>query len=130
MQQRLASRRPSPNLNASSQNPASFLASSSSDLLKLVDADFALLNFDDKLRTIGRLDPHREAMALLSYLQSCRFNQLKFSTNIGADFPGFSYPPGLKTICGLLLIPLNIGDGNDFLVFFRKGQEKLVKWAG
>jgi light-regulated signal transduction histidine kinase (bacteriophytochrome) len=117
MQQRFEARRPSPNVNASSGNPASFLASSSADLLKLVDADFALLSIDDKT-------------AILSYLQSCQFNNLRCSTNITADFPGLSYAPGLKTICGLLFIPLNVGGGNDFLVFFRKGQQKHVKWAG
>jgi light-regulated signal transduction histidine kinase (bacteriophytochrome) len=130
MQQRFEARRPSPNVNASSGNPASFIASSSADLLKLVDADFALLSIDDKTRTIGKLDPYREATAILSYLQSCQFNNLRCSTNINADFPGLSYAPGLKTICGLLFIPLSIGGGNDFLVFFRKGQQKHVKWAG
>ena len=42
---------------------------------------------------------------------------------------GLSYPPGL-TISGLLLIPLNGGEENDFLVFFRKGQLRHVVWAG
>jgi light-regulated signal transduction histidine kinase (bacteriophytochrome) len=130
MQQRLEVRRPIPTANSSSQNPASFIATSSADLLKLVDADFALLSIEEKIRTIGRLEPYREALAIVSYLQSCQFTKIRCSQNINADFPGLGYSPGLKTICGLLLIPLSIGGGNDFLVFFRKGQQKHVKWAG
>ena len=117
-------------MNSLSPNPAGLLATSSTDLLKLLDADFAVLNIDNDTRTIGRLEPYREGIAIVSYLQSCQFSKVRCSHNITADFPGLGYPPGLKTICGLLLVPLSIGDGNDFLVFFRKGQKKQVKWAG
>jgi len=112
------------------QNPASYVATSSTDLLKLVDADFALVSIEDKIRAIGRMEPYEEALAVMSYLQSCRFTTIRSSQNIKADFPGLSYPSGIKTLAGLLLVPLSVGEENDFLVFFRKGQIRHLKWAG
>jgi light-regulated signal transduction histidine kinase (bacteriophytochrome) len=114
----------------SNLNPSNFIASSSADLLQLVDADFAVLSMDDKTQTIGMLDPYQEALAIMSYLQSCRFKTVQSSHNIKADFPGLSYSPGLNSIGGLLLVPLSVKEGNHFLVFFRKTQTKQVNWAG
>ncbi|PVH79312.1 hypothetical protein DL98DRAFT_461314 [Cadophora sp. DSE1049] len=129
MQQRIDARR-APTATPSSQHNASFIAASSSDLLKLVEADFALLSIDDDARAIGRLDPYPEAIAITSYLQTCKFTEIKSSDNINRDFPLISQRHEIKSIAGLLLIPLNFGGGNDFLVFFRKGQMKQVQWAG
>ncbi|CZT12882.1 related to phytochrome [Rhynchosporium agropyri] len=129
MQKRIAARR-APTATPSSQNNAGFIAASSSDLLKLVDADFALLSIDDEARAIGRLDPYPEAIAIASYLQTCKFTEIKASETINVDFPQLATRHEIKEIAGLLLIPLNFGGGNDFLVFFRKGQMKQVKWAG
>jgi light-regulated signal transduction histidine kinase (bacteriophytochrome) len=129
MQQRIEARKP-PIANPSALNPKSFVATSSTDLLNLVDADFALLSIDDKIRAIGMIGPYQEALAIMSYLQSCRFNTIRSSHNIKTDFPGFSYPPELNTIGGLLLVPLNVKDGNHMLVFFRETQKRHVNWAG
>ncbi|KAK0102733.1 Light-sensor Protein kinase [Cadophora gregata] len=129
MQQRIDARR-APTATPSSQHNVSFIAASSSDLLKLVEADFALLSIDDDARAIGRLDPYSEAIAITSYLQTCKFTEIKSSDNINRDFPLIAQRHEIKTIAGLLLIPLNFGGGNDFLVFFRKGQMRQVKWAG
>jgi len=128
MLQRLEARR-LPIANPSPQNLSIVASSSSADLLKLVDADFALLSIDDDAKAIGRPEPYREAIAIMSYLQSCRFTDLQHSQSIRADFPGLSYPPGI-TLGGLLLVPLGVGEKNDFLVFFRKGEQQEVKWAG
>ena len=46
-----------------------------------------------------------------------------------ADFPDLQPSSGLGVIAGLLLIPLS-GEGRDFIVFLRKGQQKKVRWAG
>lgn len=51
------------------------------------------------------------------------------SQDIKQDFPDLRYPPGFKCVAGLLFVPLALG-GSDFIVFFRKGQIKEVKWAG
>ncbi|KUJ09902.1 uncharacterized protein LY89DRAFT_760652 [Mollisia scopiformis] len=130
MQQRIEARRPPPSAIPTAKNPAGLLATSSADLLKLVDADFALLSIDDEARAIGRLDPYPEAIAIMSYLQSQQFTEIRASQNINADFPGVGLSAGISTIAGFLLIPLNSGGANDFLVFFRKSQLKHVKWAG
>ncbi|PBP21157.1 Histidine kinase osmosensor [Diplocarpon rosae] len=113
-----------------SRNNAGFIAASSSDLLKLVDAEFAILSVDDDARAIGRLDPYQEAIAITSYLQTCKFTSIRASDNISADFPAIASIRHIKTIAGFLLVPLNFGGGNDCIVFFRKGQTKQVKWAG
>jgi len=99
-------------------------------LLSLVDADFALLSIDNKIRVIGMVGPYQEALAIMSYLQSCRFNTIRSSHNIKNDFPGLSYPPGLSAIGGLLLVPLNVEKGNHLLVFFRETQTRHVNCAG
>jgi len=128
MQQRIESRRPSlpkPSL----QTSGSSITTPSTDLLKLVDAQFAVLSIDEKARAIGKLEYPEETLAIISYLQTCQFNDIKCSQNIKGDFPGIGHPPGV-TISGLLLIPLNVRQGNDFLVFFKKSQAKQVKWAG
>jgi light-regulated signal transduction histidine kinase (bacteriophytochrome) len=117
-------------VNPSSQTPASYLAATGNNLLSLVNADFAMLSIEEESRAIGRLDPYQEALAIMTYLQTCRFTEIRSSVNINADFPGIVYPPVINTIAGLLIIPFNIGDLNDFLVFFRKGELREVKWAG
>jgi light-regulated signal transduction histidine kinase (bacteriophytochrome) len=129
MLQRIKARK-IPITNTSALNPATFISNSSADLLKLVDADFAVLSIENKTRTIGMLDPYQEALAIMTYLQSCRFKTVQSSHNIKADFPGLSYAPGFNVIGGLLLIPLNAKEGNHFLVFFREIQTRQVSWAG
>ena len=128
MMQRITARKP-PVTTPPAKNPASFIAASSNDLLKVFDADFGLLSIRDEARTIGRLNPYREALAILAYLQSRQFTSPRSSQNINADFPQIKYSPGIHTISGLLVIPLSIG-GGDFLVLFRRGQLREVKWAG
>jgi light-regulated signal transduction histidine kinase (bacteriophytochrome) len=121
--------RTTPIANMTPLNPGTFVASSSTDMLKLVDADFAYLNSDENSQVIGMLDPYEEALAIISYLRSCRFTTVQSSNNIRKDFPGLTHA-GLSVIGGLLLIPLNAKKGNPFLVFFRKSQLRQVRWAG
>src|SRR4051812_2462247 len=126
--QRIQSRRPPPVGNPQ-QTPSGFIAASSTDLLRIFDADFGLLSIHDEARAIGRLEPYREALAILSYLQKHRLTNVRASQNINSDFPDLKYPPGINIIAGILVIPLSVG-GSDFLVFFRKGQLNEVRWAG
>src|SRR3954452_229247 len=120
MIQRIEARKP-PVTTLPTQHPAKFIAASSTDLLKVFDADFGLLSIQNEARAIGRLNPYREALAILAYLQKRQFNSCRSSQNINADFPQIKYAPGIHVISGLLVIPLSIG-GGDFLVFFRRGQ--------
>ncbi|KAE8453730.1 hypothetical protein EG329_009241 [Mollisiaceae sp. DMI_Dod_QoI] len=125
---RIEARRPPPRTSPT-QNPASFIAASSADLLRVFDADFGLLSIQDEARAIGKLEPYREALAILAYLQQQRFTTVTASQNINADFPQIKYPPGINVLAGLLILPLSLG-GKDFLVFFRKGQLREIRWAG
>ncbi|KAH8665802.1 hypothetical protein BGZ60DRAFT_56168 [Tricladium varicosporioides] len=126
--QRLEARRP-PTTAPPTQSPAGFIAASSTDLLRVFDADFGLLSIRDEARAIGRLHPYREALVILRHLQSIRLTTIVSTQNINKDFPGIKYPPGINSIAGLLILPLSVG-GDDFLVFFRKGQLREVRWAG
>ena len=66
---------------------------------------------------------------MLEYLRMRNIKSVITSQDIKQDFPDLRYPPGFKCIAGLLFVPLALG-GSDFIVFFRKGQIKEVKWAG
>jgi light-regulated signal transduction histidine kinase (bacteriophytochrome) len=128
MLQRIESRRP-PTTTPPTQNPAGFIAASSADLLRAFGADFGLLSIQDEARAIGKLEPYREALAILAYVQMRKFTTVHACRNINAEFPDVHYPPGLHAISGLLVVPLS-ETGNDFLVFFRRGELKEVRWAG
>lgn len=110
-------------------NPSGYIIASSEDLLKLFDADFGLLSIRDETKILGRLENSQEALALLEYLRMRRITSVTSSQDIMQDFPDLRYPPGFSVIAGMLLVPLSVG-GNDFIVFFRKGQLREVKWAG
>ena len=128
MLQRIESRKP-PTTTPPTQNPAGFIAASSADLLRVFGADFGLLSIQGEARAIGKLEPYREALALLAYLQMHRFTTVHACKNINSEFPDISYPPGIHTLSGLLVVPLSI-TGSDFLIFFRRGELREVRWAG
>ena len=110
-------------------NPSGYIIASSDDLLKLFDADFGLLSIRGETKILGRLEDTQEALAMLEYLRLRNITSVITSQDIGEDFPDLRYPPGFNVIAGLLLVPLSVGE-SDFIVFFRKGQTKEVKWAG
>lgn len=113
----------------SQSNPSGYIVASSEDLLKLFDADFGLLSIRDETKILGELEHSQEALAMLEYLRMRSIANVMTSVDIKQDFPDLRYAPGFKDIAGLLLVPLSVG-GQDFIVFFRKGQLKEVKWAG
>jgi light-regulated signal transduction histidine kinase (bacteriophytochrome)/CheY-like chemotaxis protein len=110
-------------------NPSGYIIASSDDLLKLFDADFGLLSIRDETKILGTLDNSQEALAMLEYLRMRKIQSVMTSTDITTDFPDLRYPPGFHVVAGMLIVPLSV-DGEDFIVFFRKGQLKEVKWAG
>lgn len=110
----------------SGKTPSGFIAASSDDLLRVFDADFGLLNIQDEARAIGKLRPYREALAILAHLQSRHFTEIFATHNIAEDLPKLKE---IDSIAGILVIPLST-TGNDFLVFFRRGQLREVRWAG
>ena len=110
-------------------NPSGYIIASSDDLLKLFDADFGLLSIRDETKILGVLENSQEALAMLEYLRMRKIQSVMTSIDIISDFPDLRYPPGFHVIAGMLIVPLSV-DGEDFIVFFRKGQLKEVKWAG
>ena len=110
-------------------NPSGYIIASSDDLLKLFDADYGLLSIRGETKILGKLEQTQEALAMLEYLRLRQITAVSHSTDIEQDFPDLRYSPGFKVIAGLLLVPLSSG-GQDFIVFFRKGQTREVKWAG
>lgn len=110
-------------------NPSGYIVASSEDLLKLFDANFGLLSIRDETKILGHLENSQEALALLEYFRMRSITSVTSSQDIAEDFPDLRYPPGFSVIAGMLLVPLSVG-GNDFIVFFRKGQLREMKWAG
>ncbi|KAF2804723.1 uncharacterized protein BDZ99DRAFT_481176 [Mytilinidion resinicola] len=110
-------------------NPSGYIIASSDDLLKLFDADFGLLSIRDETKILGDLEQSQEALAMLEYLRMRRITSVMTSQDITQDFPDLRYAPGFLVIAGMLIVPLSVG-GQDFIVFFRKGQLREVKWAG
>ena len=111
------------------KNPSGYIIASSDDLLKLFDSDFGLLSIHGETKILGKLEATQEALAMLEYLRMRSFTSVLTSTDIREEFPDLRYPPGFKTLAGTLLVPLS-ASGSDFIVFFRKGALKEVKWAG
>ncbi|KAM0252707.1 hypothetical protein ACHAP5_000999 [Fusarium lateritium] len=111
------------------KNPSGYIIASSEDLLKLFDADFGLLSIKGETKIMGNLEESQEALAMLEYLRMRQLTSVVASQDVREDFPDLRYPPGFQVLAGLLYVPLSVG-GSDFIVFFRKGQVKEVKWAG
>ncbi|KAL0934187.1 sensor histidine kinase response [Colletotrichum truncatum] len=111
------------------KNPSGYIIASSDDLLKLFDADFGMLSIKGETKILGDIEQSQEALAMLEYLRLRELTSVVTSQDIREDFPDLRYPLGFTVIAGLLYVPLSVG-GNDFIVFFRKGQVKEVKWAG
>ncbi|SMY24253.1 unnamed protein product [Zymoseptoria tritici ST99CH_1A5] len=110
-------------------NPSGYIIASSEDLLKLFDADFGLLSIHGETKIMGNVEHTQEALAMLEYLRMRCITNVMTSQDIAGDFPDLRYTPGFTEIAGLLLVPLSAG-GQDFIVFFRRGQLREVKWAG
>ena len=117
------------NTASTASNPSGYIITSSDDLLKLFDADYGLLSIRDETKILGNLEQTQEALAMLEYLKLRKLTSVTPSTDIRSDFPDLRYPPGFSILAGLMLVPLSVG-GTDFMVFFRKGQAREVKWAG
>ncbi|KAJ5979819.1 hypothetical protein N7481_007117 [Penicillium waksmanii] len=110
-------------------NPSGYIIASSDDMLQLFGADYGALSIRDETKILGDNEHSQEVLALLEFIRMRQINSVMASHDIIKDFPDLYYPPGLKAISGMLYVPLSTG-GNDFIVFFRKGQLTEIKWAG
>lgn len=110
-------------------SPFAYITSSSTDLLNMFHADVGFLAIRGEARTIGKLAAYSEAIALLQYIRRKSFPTIFHTNSIVKDCPDINYPPGFKILAGMLVVPLTLS-GSEFLVFFRKGQQKNINWAG
>lgn len=117
------------NTSPTDKNPSGYIVASSDDLLTLFDADFGLLSISDETKILGRMQHSQEALALLEYLRMRKFTSVTASQDVKVDFRDLRYAPGFQGIAGILHVPLSV-TGDDFIVFFRKGQVEEVRWAG
>ncbi|KAI9673026.1 MAG: Light-sensor Protein kinase [Caeruleum heppii] len=117
------------NTTVTEHNPSGFIIASSDDLLQLFDADSGLLSIRDETKILGKPDSLQESLAMAEYLRMRKMTSVISSSDLTADFPDLRYPMGFHAIAGLLFVPLSV-TGMDFIVFFRKGQTREVKWAG
>ncbi|ORY85453.1 hypothetical protein BCR37DRAFT_237488 [Protomyces lactucae-debilis] len=111
------------------KNPSGYIVSRAEDLLGLFDADVGILSIGDEGKILGHIENTQEAMALREYFRTKGFNTIKPSSDLAGDFPDLCYEPGFKVVAGVLFVPLS-RSGDDFLLFFRRGQLKKVHWAG
>ncbi|KAL4786875.1 hypothetical protein BJX76DRAFT_63309 [Aspergillus varians] len=110
-------------------NPSGYIVASSDDLLRLVDADYGALCIRGEIKILAKSHQSQEMLALLEYLRVRKYNSVLTSNHIVRDFQDLHYPLGFKDISGLLYVPLST-DGQDFIVFFRRGQLMELKWGG
>ncbi|KAE9367641.1 hypothetical protein N431DRAFT_494579 [Stipitochalara longipes BDJ] len=125
---RINARRPLVNAPPTA-SPFSYITSSTSDLLNMFGADFGFLVIRGEARTIGKLVAYKEAIVLLRYIRQQARTTIWYSHAISTEFPDLNYASSFLIISGMLVVPLTLS-GTDFLVFFRKGKVKEIKWAG
>ena len=117
------------NTTPSEKNPAGYIVTRAEDLLSLFDADVGVLSIGEEGKIMGTVEKSQELMVVIQFLRLKRFTTIQTSVNIIQDFSDLKCKEKLEFIAGFLLVPLS-KDGNDFIVFFRKGQLELVHWAG
>ncbi|KAL1409609.1 hypothetical protein Q8F55_003604 [Vanrija albida] len=109
-----------------------YIMSNAEDLLSYFDADAGMLVINDGCKLLGQVEHAHAMLAIAEYLRISQFNGIRTSSCIEVDHPGLILPGSADTesISGLLYVPLTARAGQDFLVFFRKGQLREVRWAG
>ncbi|ORY73093.1 hypothetical protein BCR35DRAFT_354215 [Leucosporidium creatinivorum] len=100
------------------------------DLLGIMNADHGCLTIGGSTKLIGKVDDSTELLSVVNYLRQREPNDIICTNDIKADFPELTEgPTGVKDIAGFLAVPLSFGS-REQIVFFRKGQDQVVNWAG
>lgn len=109
-----------------------YIMSNADDLLSYFDADAGMLVINDGCKLLGKVEHAHAMLAIAEYLRISRFQGIRTSSCIEVDHPDLILPGSADSgsISGLLYVPLTARAGQDFLVFFRKGQLREVRWAG
>jgi light-regulated signal transduction histidine kinase (bacteriophytochrome) len=87
-----------------SYSPQDCFTASSSDILKLLDANSGFIVIQGDVRTIGKHKAYREALLLLQYVSTCDFDKVVSTQNLAKDYPKFIYAATLSSIAGFLFI--------------------------
>jgi hypothetical protein len=77
----------------------------------------------------GPLEQPQDALVMLAYLRLKAVTSVLTSTNITTDFVDLRCPLTLRSLGGILAVPL-LGETNDFIVFFRKPHTKGFEQTG
>ncbi|KEF54446.1 uncharacterized protein A1O9_09613 [Exophiala aquamarina CBS 119918] len=118
------------NTTSSNTNPSGYIVASSEDLLKLFNADIGALSIRDETKILGHSRGNlQEVLAMVEYFRMRGLSSVFSSQDITLDLPDLRYDPGMKSLAGVLFVPLSSG-GKDFILFFRAGVLQEVKWAG
>jgi light-regulated signal transduction histidine kinase (bacteriophytochrome) len=112
-----------------SERSQSYIVSNADDLLGLFDADFGVLVIGEGAKILGPNERGQEVLLVAEYLRLKRFGTIQVSQAVTKDFPDMRLETGLEVIAGLLYVPLSRG-GTDFIALLRKGQPRVVRWAG
>ena len=111
-------------------NPSGYIVASSEDLLKLFEADIGALSIREETKIMGNPQNHmQEILAMLEFLRLRKMKSIYATQDVKEDLPDLLYQPGFQFIAGILYVPLS-PNGDDFIVFIRRGQLREVKWAG
>ena len=111
-----------------SRNPSGCLGTSLEPLLKFLHADFGILSVRNTTQVFGPVEQPQEALVVLAYLRIKTVTSIFVSTNVKLDFLDLRCPFDLRTLGGLLVVPLS-SEAKDFVVFFRKPQFKGLERA-
>jgi light-regulated signal transduction histidine kinase (bacteriophytochrome) len=88
------------------------------DLVSLFGADCGASSIFGETTILGKPSDLQEVLAVVEYLRMRSLDRILWSTAIAKDFPDLNYPPGFRSISGLVYIPLS-ADSQDFIIFFR-----------
>jgi light-regulated signal transduction histidine kinase (bacteriophytochrome) len=112
-----------------SQRSPGCLGPSLEPLLKPLGADFGILSVRNTTLIFGPLEQPQDALAMLAYLRLKTVTSVLTSTNITTDFVDLRCPFRLRSLGGILAVPL-LGETNDFIVFFRKSHTQELEQTG
>jgi len=111
------------------RNSSGRLSTSLEPLLHLLQADFGILSIRNTAHAFGSLDRPQDALVVLTYLRLKTVTSVLTSTNIKVDFVDLRCPFELRSLGGVLVVPLS-NQAKDFVVFFRKRQLKESEPTG
>jgi light-regulated signal transduction histidine kinase (bacteriophytochrome) len=111
-----------------SRNPYRCPGSSLEPLLKILRADFGILSVRNTTQVFGPVEQPQEALIVLAYLRKKTVTSVFISTNVKIDLLDLRCPFDLRSLGGVLVVPLS-NEAKDFVVFFRKPHFKGLERA-